>query len=206
MGGVFTLSRAIVQSDLTHCPRRSAERATRTSSAARGGRLGRFTSLRLSGRERSQSSQSNRPNARSPMPPRVMLTASTAQSTRSGSEMLSRRSDSPLDTRVTDSGPPPGLPMYSPRVDTANRTAVSCGKSEIRPIGWRFRNGYAWRCSINIVFPEGQETETHIRHRLGRNGVGAAPNFADPRPPRARPAPFSVTFEKPGRMRVASQS
>ena len=107
MGNVFTLSRAIVQSDLTHCPRRSAERATRTSSAARGGRLGRFTSLRLSGRERSQSSQSNRPNARSPMPPRVMLTASTAQSTRSGSEMLSRRSDSPLDTRVTDSGPPP---------------------------------------------------------------------------------------------------
>ena len=54
MGNVYTLSRPIVCTNMTHCPRQSADQATRPLAVIRGSRLGRFAPLRLAGIEQSR--------------------------------------------------------------------------------------------------------------------------------------------------------
>ena len=103
MGNVFTLPRTAVRLDFSHCPRQSAGHAARPYSVVRGGRIGRFASLRHAGRAPA-SSQSVRSHTRSPMSPRVTLTVSTSQSSLSGPDWLIHRTDSPLASRASDTG------------------------------------------------------------------------------------------------------
>ena len=77
MGNVYTLSRSIILSDSPHCPRQSADQATRPLSVVHGDRLGRFSLLRRSNLDQSRSP--SRSQTRSPRSPRVTLTASTSR-------------------------------------------------------------------------------------------------------------------------------
>lgn len=94
-GESLQLSRTIIRADFSHCPRQSADHATRSLSAVHGDRIGRSTSLRTAGLGRLRATRSSRSQTRSPRSPRVTLTAPTPQSSRSGSDRISCQSDCP---------------------------------------------------------------------------------------------------------------
>ena len=88
MGKVFALSQSITRTGVAPTIDRSVDLATRPASVVRGGRLGRFPTLRRAARNAAPHHPTSSAT-REPRSPRATLTVSTSRSSASGSDQLS---------------------------------------------------------------------------------------------------------------------